>query len=81
MSNAKWEKLVKHAMTTALNGKFYVYYPDETRQVGAVFNSGYIFCGLIEDEQFTAIECLNDDRQKVTCLYELSKNYLIYADE
>lgn len=73
MSNNKWEKLVNHAMTTVLNEKRYVYYPDETRQVGAIFNSGYEFCGLIENEQFTAKECFNDDHQKVTCLCELSK--------
>lgn len=64
---------MKHAMTTALNGKLYVYYPDETRQVGAVFNSRYTLCGLIENDQFTAIECLNDDRQQVACLCESSK--------
>ncbi|XP_074557331.1 calmodulin-binding protein 60 C-like [Curcuma longa] len=64
MSNNKWEKLVNHAMTTVLNEKRYVYYPDETRQVGAIFNSGYEFCGLIENEQFTAKECFNDDHQK-----------------
>ncbi|KAG6517503.1 hypothetical protein ZIOFF_020895 [Zingiber officinale] len=64
MSKNKWETLVNHATTAVLDGKLYVYYLDETKQVGAIFNSGYVFCGLIENEQFTAQECLNDDHQK-----------------
>ncbi|CAL9780313.1 unnamed protein product, partial [Musa acuminata subsp. burmannicoides] len=47
MSNKMWESLVEHAKTCVLSGKYNVYYSDDTRDFGAIFNNIYEFCGLI----------------------------------
>ncbi|KAE8707509.1 Calmodulin-binding protein 60 E [Hibiscus syriacus] len=41
MSNKMWDVLVEHARTCDLSGKLYVYYPDDVRSVGIVFNNIY----------------------------------------
>ncbi|KAG8069972.1 hypothetical protein GUJ93_ZPchr0006g44640 [Zizania palustris] len=64
MSNKMWEILVEHAKTCVLSGKYYIYYSDENRSVGAIFNNIYAFCGLISGEQFYSSESL-DDSQKL----------------
>ncbi|KAL5207311.1 hypothetical protein ABZP36_031746 [Zizania latifolia] len=64
MSNKMWEILVEHAKTCVLSGKYYIYYSDESRSVGAIFNNIYAFCGLISCEQFYSSESL-DDSQKL----------------
>nr|ACG47634.1 calmodulin binding protein [Zea mays] len=64
MSNKMWETLVEHAKTCTLSGKYYIYYSDETRSIGAIFNNIYAFCGLISGEQFYSSESL-DDSQKL----------------
>ncbi|XP_074581752.1 calmodulin-binding protein 60 D-like isoform X2 [Curcuma longa] len=63
MSNKMWEILVEHAKTCVLSGKYYVYYSDDSRDVGAIFNNIYEFCGLIADEQFYSAENLNDSQK------------------
>lgn len=67
MSNKMWETLVEHAKTCVLSGKYYIYYSDEDRSIGAIFNNIYAFCGLISGEQFYSSESL-DDSQKVSRL-------------
>ncbi|CAM0946512.1 unnamed protein product [Alopecurus aequalis] len=64
MSNKMWDSLVEHAKTCVLSGKYYVYYSDENRTAGAIFNDLYAFCGLISGEQFYSSESL-DDNQKL----------------
>ncbi|CAD6247872.1 unnamed protein product [Miscanthus lutarioriparius] len=64
MSNKMWESLVEHAKTCVLSGKYYIYYSDESRSIGAIFNNIYAFCGLISGEQFYSSESL-DDSQKL----------------
>ncbi|KAL6888424.1 hypothetical protein ACP4OV_009450 [Aristida adscensionis] len=64
MSNRMWETLVEHAKTCVLSGKYYIYYSDESRTTGAIFNNIYAFCGLISGEQFFSSESL-DDSQKL----------------
>ncbi|OEL34019.1 Calmodulin-binding protein 60 B [Dichanthelium oligosanthes] len=64
MSNKMWETLVEHAKTCVLSGKYYIYYSDENRSIGAIFNNIYAFCGLISGEQFYSSESL-DDSQKL----------------
>ncbi|CAD5175368.1 unnamed protein product [Musa acuminata subsp. malaccensis] len=63
MSNKMWESLVEHAKTCVLSGKYYIYYSDETRNVGAIFNNIYEFCGLIASGQFYSAEGLNDSQK------------------
>ena len=63
MSNKMWDSLVEHAKTCVLSGKYYIYYSDENRTAGAIFNDLYAFCGLISGEQFYSSESL-DDGQK-----------------
>lgn len=65
MSNKMWESLVEHAKTCVLSGKYYVYYSDDTRDIGAIFNNIYEFCGLIAGGQFYSAENMNDN-QKVS---------------
>ncbi|XP_010914125.1 calmodulin-binding protein 60 B [Elaeis guineensis] len=63
MSNKMWDSLVEHAKTCVLSGKYYIYYADETRNVGAIFNNIYEFSGLIAGEQFYSAECLTDNQK------------------
>lgn len=63
MSNKMWEVLVEHAKTCVLSGKYYIYYSDDTRNVGAIFNNIYEFTGLIGGGQYYSAESLNDSQK------------------
>ncbi|KAJ0984226.1 hypothetical protein J5N97_002582 [Dioscorea zingiberensis] len=63
MSNKMWESLVEHAKTCVLSGKYYVYYSDETRNFGAIFNNIYEFSGLIAGGQYYSAESLSDSQK------------------
>lgn len=67
MSNKMWDVLVEHAKTCVLSGKLYVYYPDDIRTVGIVFNNIYELSGLIANGEYYAAESLSDN-QKVNQL-------------
>ncbi|PKA56590.1 hypothetical protein AXF42_Ash015363 [Apostasia shenzhenica] len=60
MSNKMWESLVEHAKTCVLSRKYYVYYSDDARSVGAVFNNIYEFSGLIAGGQYYSAGSLGD---------------------
>lgn len=70
MSNKMWEALVDHAKTCVLSGKFYVYYTDDSRNVGVVFNNIYELNGLISGEQYFPADSLSDS-QKVSKILEI----------
>lgn len=63
MSNKMWDALLEHAKTCVLSGKLYVYYPDNSRNVGAVFNNIYELSGLISEEQYYAANSLSDEQK------------------
>lgn len=63
MSNKMWESTVEHAKTCVLSGKLYVYYPDETRSVGVIFNNVYELAGLIAQGQYMPAESLSDSEK------------------
>ncbi|KAG6518469.1 calmodulin-binding protein 60 B-like isoform X1 [Zingiber officinale] len=63
MSNKMWEILIEHAKTCPLSGKYYVYYSDDTRSIGAIFNHICEFSGLIVGEQFYSTETLTDSQK------------------
>ncbi|KAI0511166.1 hypothetical protein KFK09_011791 [Dendrobium nobile] len=63
MSNKMWDVLVEHAKTCALSGKYYIYYSEETRNVGAIFNNIYEFAGLIANGQYFSAESLNESQK------------------
>ncbi|KAI4296628.1 hypothetical protein L6164_036573 [Bauhinia variegata] len=63
MSNKMWEMLVEHAKTCVLSGKLYVYYPDDSRNVGVVFNNIYELSGLIANGQYYSVDCLSDSQK------------------
>ncbi|THU71499.1 hypothetical protein C4D60_Mb04t02080 [Musa balbisiana] len=63
MSNRMWESLIEHAKTCPLSGKYYVYYSDDTRNVGAIFNHICEFSGLISGDQFCSAESLTDSQK------------------
>lgn len=65
MSNKMWDVLVEHSKTCVLSGKLYVYYPDDAKNVGVVFNNIYELTGLIANGEFYSAESLSDD-QKVS---------------
>lgn len=65
MSNKMWDILVEHAKTCVLSGKLYVYYPDDTRNVGVVFNNIYELSGLITNDQYYSADSLSEN-QKVS---------------
>ncbi|XP_061990054.1 calmodulin-binding protein 60 B [Rosa rugosa] len=63
MSNKMWEALLEHAKTCALSGKLYVYYPEDTRNVGVAFNNIYELSGLITGEQYHSADTLSDSQK------------------
>ncbi|XP_047950182.1 calmodulin-binding protein 60 B-like isoform X1 [Salvia hispanica] len=63
MSNKMWEALIEHSKTCVLSGKLYIYYPDETRNVGVVFNNIYELSGLIADDQYYPADSLSDGQK------------------
>ncbi|XWS28076.1 hypothetical protein CRYUN_Cryun25bG0034600 [Craigia yunnanensis] len=63
MSNKMWEALLDHAKTCVLSGKFYVYYTDDSRNVGVVFNNIYELNGLISGEQYLPADSLSDSQK------------------
>ncbi|KAK8551565.1 hypothetical protein V6N12_040199 [Hibiscus sabdariffa] len=63
MSNKMWDVLVEHARTCVLSEKLYVYYPDDVRSVGIVFNNIYELSGLIANGQFYAADSLADNQK------------------
>ncbi|OMO72808.1 Calmodulin binding protein-like protein [Corchorus olitorius] len=63
MSNKMWEALLEHAKTCVLSGKLYVYYADDSRNVGVVFNNIYELNGLISGEQYIPADSLSDSQK------------------
>lgn len=63
MSNKMWEALIEHAKTCTMSGKFYVYYPDDTRNVGVIFNNIYELSGLIAGEQYFSADSLSESQK------------------
>ncbi|KAF8392914.1 hypothetical protein HHK36_021154 [Tetracentron sinense] len=63
MSNKMWDVLVEHAKTCALSGKLYVYHPDDTRNVGVVFNNIYELSGLISGGQYYSADSLSENQK------------------
>ncbi|BAT76711.1 hypothetical protein LR48_Vigan627s007200 [Vigna angularis] len=63
MSNKMWEALLEHAKTCVLSGKLHVYYPEDARNVGVIFNNIYELRGLISGEQFFSADSLTDTQK------------------
>ncbi|KAH7836571.1 hypothetical protein Vadar_002989 [Vaccinium darrowii] len=63
MSNKMWEVLLEHAKTCVLSGKLYVYYSDDVRNVGVVFNNIYELSGLIAGGQYCSADSLSDSQK------------------
>ncbi|PIN01306.1 hypothetical protein CDL12_26192 [Handroanthus impetiginosus] len=63
MSNKMWDALVEHAKTCVLSGKLYVYYADDTRNIGVVFNNIYELSGLIANDQYYPADSLSDSQK------------------
>ncbi|KAK7302696.1 hypothetical protein RJT34_13592 [Clitoria ternatea] len=63
MSNKMWDALIEHAKTCVLSGKLYVYYPDDARNVGVVFNNIYELSGLIANDQYYSADSLSDSQK------------------
>ncbi|KAK7319610.1 hypothetical protein RJT34_04333 [Clitoria ternatea] len=63
MSNKMWDILVEHAKTCVLTGKLYVYYPEDARNVGVVFNNIYELSGLITNDQFYSADSLSENQK------------------
>ncbi|XP_010525739.1 PREDICTED: LOW QUALITY PROTEIN: calmodulin-binding protein 60 C [Tarenaya hassleriana] len=63
MSNRMWDALVEHAKTCAMSGMLYVYYPEESRDIGVVFNNIYELSGLISGKQYFPADSLSDNQK------------------
>ncbi|XP_074273692.1 calmodulin-binding protein 60 B isoform X2 [Silene latifolia] len=63
MSNRMWEALMEHAKTCVLSGKLYVYYSDDTRNVGVAFNNIYELSGLIAGDQYLTADTLTESQK------------------
>lgn len=68
MSNKMWDALVEHAKTCVLSGKLYIYYAEDSRNVGVVFNNIYELSGLISGDQYFSADSLTES-QKVCCMF------------
>jgi hypothetical protein len=68
MSNKMWDVLVEHAKTCVLSGKHYVYYAEDERNVGVVFNNIYEFCGLISSGQYYSADSLSESQKVIVYL-------------
>ena len=62
-----WEVLVEHAKTCILSHKLYIYYSDDVRNVGVVFNHIYELSGLLADGHYYPTDNLSES-QKVSNL-------------
>lgn len=71
MSNKMWDVLIQHAKTCLLGGTLYVYYPDDARSVGVVFNNIYELSGLIANEQYISADSLSDSQKVCNPLVSL----------
>ncbi|KAI4381107.1 hypothetical protein MLD38_007215 [Melastoma candidum] len=60
MSIRMWEALLEHAKTCVLSGKLYIYYPEDNKDVGVVFNNIYELNGFISGEQYQTADSLSD---------------------
>ncbi|XP_057966748.1 calmodulin-binding protein 60 D-like isoform X2 [Malania oleifera] len=63
MSNKMWDALIEHAKTCVLSGKHYVYYSDNSRNIGVVFNNIYELSGLISGEQYCCADSLSESQK------------------
>ncbi|XP_057429114.1 calmodulin-binding protein 60 B-like [Lotus japonicus] len=63
MSNKMWDILVEHAKTCVLSGKLYVYYADDARNIGVVFNNIYELSGLIANDQYYSADTLSESQK------------------
>ncbi|XP_039132135.1 calmodulin-binding protein 60 D-like isoform X2 [Dioscorea cayenensis subsp. rotundata] len=63
MTDKMWESLVEHAKTCVLSENYYVYYSDDTRNFGAIFNIIYEFLGFIAGGQYYSAESLSDSQK------------------
>ncbi|XP_047332291.1 calmodulin-binding protein 60 C-like [Impatiens glandulifera] len=63
MSNKMWDVLVEHAKTCVISGKLYIYYDDEAKNIGVVFNNIYEFSGLIAGEDYYSSESISESQK------------------
>ncbi|KAG7541475.1 CALMODULIN-BINDING PROTEIN60 [Arabidopsis thaliana x Arabidopsis arenosa] len=63
MSNKMWDLLVEHAKTCVLSGKLYIYYTEDSRTVGVVFNNIYELSGLISGDQYLSADSLSESQK------------------
>uniref|UniRef100_A0A2P2MHA7 Calmodulin-binding protein 60 B n=1 Tax=Rhizophora mucronata TaxID=61149 RepID=A0A2P2MHA7_RHIMU len=70
MSNKMWEALLDHAKTCVLSGKLYVYYPEDSRNIGVIFNNICELTGLVSGEQYYSADHLSDEH-KVSLIHAL----------
>ncbi|CAN1198467.1 Calmodulin-binding protein 60 C [Linum perenne] len=80
MSNKMWEALLEHAKTCVLSGKLYVYYPEDSRNVGVVFDNIYQLNGLISGDQYYSADSLSDEQKvglPVWALRKTSRSFII----
>ena len=68
---------MEHAKTCVLSGKLYVYYSDDARNVGLVFNNIYELTGLIVGEQYFPADSLSDSQKVSHFLLRAESGHII----
>ncbi|XP_071721204.1 calmodulin-binding protein 60 B-like isoform X2 [Rutidosis leptorrhynchoides] len=63
MSNKMWDALLEHAKTCVPSGKLYVYYAEDNRNVGVVFNHIYELSGLIASDEYQPVDSLSEGQK------------------
>ncbi|CAN8248396.1 unnamed protein product [Cochlearia groenlandica] len=63
MSTKMWDALVEHAKTCVLSGKHYIYYAEDSRNVGVMFNNIYELTGLISGDQYFSADSLTESQK------------------
>eukprot|EP00250_Pteridium_aquilinum_P026400 c32954_g1_i1 orf=304-2286(-) len=60
MSNKMWEATVEHAKTCVLSNKLYVFYADNSRSIGVIFNNRYELMGVTSSDTYKSAESLTE---------------------
>eukprot|EP00249_Psilotum_nudum_P014482 c24847_g1_i1 orf=777-2768(+) len=60
MSNKTWEAIIDHAKTCVLNEKHHVFYPQDSQNIGVIFNTIYQPMGVVVNGHYVPLDSLSE---------------------
>lgn len=81
MSARMWEVTVEHARTCILTDQVHVYYPDNQRKTGFIFNDVGEVLGVLSEQRLVSVNDLPDDERVCTFLVPIAvvtKSYVMF---